>query len=696
MAGEVYDATAESAEAPMATAGTTADVIVPKGEKDLVARWLKKIKAAEKHWAPVFERMKKCQQIAAHGAYKEWVEEETRYVAPILNRHINQAVSQLYAKNPQAVAAPRKRLYNAVWDGSTEQPTFLGAQAMMGDPAAAQMLTAVTQDIIEAKIQKTLADRMAKTMTILHAYQVDEQPYDFKTQIKALVRRVKVNGVGYVKVGFVREMELRPETTALLEDTTKKIAEIERGTAEAAEGETGEYEDADRLRLETMVQDIMQNPDRVTREQVLYDYPKSCEIILDPKTRHLKSLLGTRWLAHYFDLTADEIQELCKVDIKAAMAPDIRDAHEMLDATGCEDRTYRVYEVQDKTAKQVFMVCDAYEGFLKAPAEPDIFVEQFFNIVPLVFNEIEHDEEIYPPSDVWAARHMQFEYNRSREGLREHRIAARPYWLAARGRLQEKDKTALGAHAAHAIIEVTPDGSDKPLSSVVEAGPTAPIDPNLYETEGIFTDMQRSVGSQEANLGGTSGATATESSIAENSRMSSLSDNTDDLDDMLTRLARMTGQIMAQMLTKERVLEIVGPGAAWPEAPQNRKQLADEIMLSIRAGSSGRPNQAAQLANTERAWPALSQLPGINPEPLALKYADLLDIDADELMSRGALSIVAQNAMAKPAAAPPGGNGPVPEAQGPAGAAGGAQNAEAPPEGTPPGQPAMPGPMPGV
>lgn len=692
MAGELHDAT-EVEAGPEAPVSQGAEDMISPEEKALVAKWLKRIKAAEKHWKPVYDRMRKCQQIAAHGAYKEWLEEETRYVAPILNRHINQAVSQLYAKNPQAIATPRKRLLHTVWDGTTEQVAFLGAQSMMGVPEATDMLMRVQADIAQADMQRALATRMAKTMTILHSYQVDEQPFPFKAQIKALVRRTKVNGVGYVKVGCVREMELKPETAALLEDSTRKIAAIERMTAEQAEGEQSETDyESEKLELELAVKDIIQNPDRVVREQVIYDYPKSAEIVLDPKTRHLKSLMGTRWLAQHYDRTADEIREIYKVDVLKAMSADVRAAHDMMEPEDCEDRTFRVYEVQDKSMRQVFTVCEGYQGFLKAPEEPDIFLERFFNVFPLVFNEIEHDEEIYPISDVWAARHMQFEYNRSREGLREHRIAARPYWVSARGRLDKADKDMLSSHPAHAIVEVTPDGTDKPISSAIEAGPTASIDPNLYEVEGIHTDMQRSVGTQEANLGGTSGATATESSIAENSRMSSLSDNVDDLDDMLTELARATGQIMAQLFTKERVVEIVGPGAAWPEMPQSRKQLADEIIMSVRAGSSGRPNQAAQLANAERAWPALSQLPGINPEPLGIKYAELLDLDPDELLKSGAMSITAQNAAVKPGAPE---TGSVPSAQGPAGNAG-AENTPRPAEPTPPGQPEYTAPAAGV
>src|SRR3546814_7663517 len=82
---------------------------------------------------------------------------------------------------------------------------------------------------------------------------------------------------------------------------------------------------------------------------------------------------------------------------------------------------------------------------------------------------------------------------------------------------------------------------------------------DLYETNGIFEDILRIAGSQEANLGGAAGATATESSIAEGSRISSLESNTDDLDELLTTLARATGQLMLMELSVEKVIEIVGP-----------------------------------------------------------------------------------------------------------------------------------------
>src|SRR3546814_6027780 len=99
-----------------------------------------------------------------------------------------------------------------------------------------------------------------------------------------------------------------------------------------------------------------------------------------------------------------------------------------------------------------------------------------------------------------------------------------------------------------------------------------------------------------ANLGGAAGATATESSIAEGSRISSLESNTDDLDELLTTLARATGQLMLMELSVEKVIEIVGPGAAWPNL--DREAIVSEIFLEIGAGSSGRPNAARSEEHT--------------------------------------------------------------------------------------------------
>jgi hypothetical protein len=178
------------------------------------------------------------------------------------------------------------------------------------------------------------------------------------------------------------------------------------------------------------------------------------------------------------------------------------------------------------------------------------------------------------------------------------------------------------------------------------------IDPNLYEVGSFFDDVLKVEGTQEANMGGTSGATATESSIAEQSRATSISSNVDDLDDFLTDVARASSQILLTELSGETVKEIAGPGAVWPELTAT--EIAQELWLTVRAGSSGKPNKAQEIQNFERMAPLLMQIPGISPSWLAREAIERLDdrIDLAEAYMGGMPSINAMNSLAgKPGAA---------------------------------------------
>ena len=255
----------------------------------------------------------------------------------------------------------------------------------------------------------------------------------------------------------------------------------------------------------------------------------------------------------------------------------------------------------------------------------------------------------------------------------------------------------------HEVLTINALAAGEDITKLLMRGPTAPIDPNLYEVEIHYKDLQRVVGTQDADLGGSNDkSTATGVSVAENSRSASTSDNIDDLDEMLTDLSRAAGEMMLMELSKQTVIEIVGPGAVWPDHPESRTEASKNLMLEIEAGSSGRPNQAAELAKLERATPFLVQVPGTNPAPLAKRYAELLELDIEEFIAEGAPSITAINAMmAKQlaaAGAAPGGGQVAPEtgnpatspaAQGPAGAS----NVAVQPLNEPGPQPAYPVPM---
>lgn len=646
----------------------------PQDEKALVEKWCNRIRAAKRYWQPVFDRMKDCQQLAAYGADKKWIEAE-RFTVPLLSRFVNIAVSQLYAKNPQTEAKPRKQMRYQVWDG--RQDTLKAAQegALMGDPQS----MAIINDVQQANDYSAMLDRLGKTVSIVYDYYCGELSSGYKMQFKALVRRTKVNGVGYVKLGFQRTTQMNPEVAAKIDDMRDQLAKLDRLLKENEEGDV-KADSPEAAELKNQIMTLQKEPEVVLREGLVFDFPRSTQIIPDMDCVHLKSFAGCSWIVHEMELTESRVQEIYGIDVAGNYDPvRMSSLSTTADLAGAPDKA-RVWEVQHKRGGEVFTIIEGYPAFVRPPGPPDVKIDRFWTIFPLIFNEVEHDQDIYPPPDVWQARHIQFEYNRSRDGLREHRIAARPQYIAPKGRLSDPDKEKLSSGIAFALLELDAIGPNDDIKKYLQRKPVENIDPNMYETGSLYDDLLRTVGVSRAELGQPGGdVTATASTISANAQTAENSENVDDLDTLLSELARYGAQILLQNLTKETAVEIAGPGAVWPETVLTAEEVAKDLVLDIKAGSSGKPNKPQELANYERAMPTLLQIPGINPiEGIAKPYLDLLDIDLEKALAEGMPSVVAQNAlMAKMAlGGPPQPGGPETGASG-----AGSPNANGGPEG---------------
>lgn len=641
-----------------------------EGQRKLIKKWSEKIVSAKKHYEKTFKQMRTNQEFARFGADKAW-RESGNYTVPILARHINQTVASLYARNPKALATRRQRMMYKVWDGRPDslQAAMESAQMNMqnGAPPDPNAM-AVIKEVMSVQQMNLMFDRMGKTMTLLWQYYMDEQGANYKQQLKAAVRRSKVCKVAWIKLGYQRVLEERPEVSAQINDVTSKLANIEATLSEIQEGHADYGEtSAAAAQLKSNIEDLQRDKDMVVREGPVISFPRATQVIVDPQCRQLKTLAGAGWIAEEFELEPCEIEKIYKVDIGSDFTWYAADGNPYDKKP--EECKARVYQVWDQENLQVFTICEGHSNYLREPKTPDDWLERFWPYFPIVFNEPEDDKDFYPQSDVEQGADAQREYNRSRESLRQHRVAARPYYVTGKG-LDDHEKSKLANHADHEVIEVPSLAAGQKIEDLIQRGPVANIDPNLYEVESVYNDILRAVGSNESKMGGMSGGTATESSIAEQSQSTEKSDNVDDLDEVLTELFRAGGQLMLLNMAKETVVEIVGPGAVWPDTPQTRKEAAMEIYLDMEAGSSGRPNRASELANLERAMPYLSQMSDINQEPIIKKYAPLLDIDPEELYAAGAPSMTALNAMMAKMAmgAGPGGGDPAAQQAGTAGA----------------------------
>lgn len=665
-------------------------IVATGGEKDseptqrrqqLVSDVISRVNNGKSHHKERFDRMERDMDLALNG-YDDRDWDKSKYTANLINRHVQQRTAALYAKNPKARAKRRNRLDYQIWNGDPTtlkqayEAKFALSQIGQQVPPQYELLIAEFEQVDE---RRRRLDRVSETLEALFTYFMQEAQPSFKSQMKALVRRVITTSVGYVKLGFQREMDRRPEVAAKINDITAQVDHLRRIAEEAAEGEISQ-DDPEIEELMLSLKALLAEPEMITREGLLFDFPESTAIIVDPMCRQLRGFVGARWVAHQLFLTSDEVREIYGVDLEGKFTPyDTKgrkqDSASMnmgsLMQSSTEDvqkGLVCVYEVYDKPSGLVYVVAEGYKDFLEEPKAPKIKVDSFWPIYALVFNEVEHKDEIYPPSDVQLIAPMQYEYNRARQGLREHRRANRPKYVAPAGRLEEEDKDKLKTHPSNAVIEIQGMAAGEKVDDLIQPVRMIGIDPNLYEVKTIFDDVQLVVGAQEANFGGLSKATATETSVAESARMSALGAQIDELDSFMSEITRAAGQILLTEMSAEQVKTIVGPGAVWPEL--TNEQIQEEIYLEIEAGSTGKPNQAAELRNIERMLPYLLQLPGIDPRWLVKEVLKRLDdrLDIDEALAEQIPSVVAMNAV-KNAQAAQGmmGGEQDPRMQGPAG-----------------------------
>ena len=685
--------------------------------ENLVTSWQKKIITARDSelLKRDFARMKLMTAFLREGCDRsEWGADQ--YVANVLLRYVSQKVSSLYAKNPRVSAKRRPRLEHRIWDGNPDSLALAlqTVQTTIADPLnPGPYLEAVDliRDVAEAHQRKQLMDKVGKTLEILFHYFLDEQEPNFKTCAKQLVRRTIITGVGYTDLMFLREMEGRPEAHQALHDSSTLLAKIEQIVSDLQDREIDEQHSSV-AELRSMVANMAGDATTVTREGLVFDFPRSWEIIPAPECKQLNGFVGAPWVTREFKMRPDQVKQNFEIDLGSGNYQSLKPVNKAITPQAAaqgepEQDLATVWRVQDKETRTEFWLCEGYKDWLRPPRTPDITLDRFYTTFSLTFNDVEPDDEkvsINPPGDVELLLHAAKEYNRSRDGLRTHRQANKPQYAMAKGAIEENDKSALASGIAHAVLELSALQPGAKIDDLLQQIKKHPIDPAMYDTTPVFEDILRTGGQQEANLGNSQNdVTATQSSIAEGSRLSSVGSNVDDLDGHLSELSKAGGEGMLQHMSEATVKEIAGPGAVWPTL--SRREIARQVYLEIKAGSSGRPNKAQDLANMERATPLLVQIPGINPVWLARKLLETLDdtnLDLDEALVSGLPSILALNAMA---GRPP--TGPAADNEGtPAGGAqpstgdpssdpaqqqqAGAQNSPEPPRNEPGPQPAFP------
>jgi hypothetical protein len=673
------DATEDISQAPTKSNILREPPDPPEQRRLLVGRWQDRIHKARDLQRHAHKRMRDNMDFAFG---RQWPgqnigRDDPRYVANIALRHVQQRTATLYASNPKVVARKRKRLLATVWDG--DMLTLATAQQQMQQAAQMEQLTgmpappnqnaaAIVADFKNVQSYDKMLSRVCDTLEILYNYEIDQQVFPFKTMMKMTIRRAIVTGVGFVKLGFQRKLKMRPEMETRIADMSERLANIERLAADLADDEV-QQESAEAEELRLAIAALQQEPKLILREGLIFDYPDSTAIIVDPKTRSLHGFLGADWVAQEYYLSVDDIQEIYNVDVGYGYRAYARDDVTSLGSDGMAN--FRnpnptipgllpdggislacVWEIYSRKDGIVYVVCDGYKDFLQEPVAPDVYNDDFWPWYPIILNETYHEREVFPKSDIDLLKDMQLELNRARQGLREHRRANRPKIAVAAGILEEEDKDKLRNHPANALLELNALSPGQKIEDVLQPIKMPAIDPALYETSSTFEDLLRVLGQDQASMGDSQDVTATESAVADASRHTDLRSVIDDQDDLLTQIAQAAGKILMLNVSAQTVQEVVGPGAVWPEL--TKEDVAKNIYLEVKAGSTGRPNRQQEIQAAQIIFPMLQRIPGISPEWMARELLRRLDdrMDLTDAFIAGMPSMDAINRQPGGVAAP--------------------------------------------
>ena len=601
-----------------------------------VQKWTEKIRSAKKHFEKDFERMRNNMEFVAglQRLSQEGIETEA-YTANLTLRTLAQKKSVLYAKNPTAEAVRRERLDFQLWDGKME--TLMAAyQSAAMNPMDLHSM-ALLNDYMVGTQKRQIVERVGDSLRLTYEWNVDNQEPDFKSQMKDLVDRVLVCGVGYVKLSFVRDSltvlsDGDKSTTADRAQRAKALLEkLEKGELDK---DDASFEDL-RLLLGGLTTPASEEDPGDVKEKLVFQFLGATSVIIDPQCRSLRGFTGARWIAQEYMLPVQEVNEYFECDVRTSQtkyygSDGIEQTTAESKADNC-DQMVCVWEVFDKRTLTSFFICEGYNDYLQAPEMVQPTIKHVWPILPLTFNRVETVPglrvTVYPPSDVDLIKHAQKEWNRTREALRDHRKANAPKYITSAD-LSREDVERIECAEPHAVVKLTsvPTGTDVTKLFVPVAH--APLNPTLYDTAPLLQDILQAAGMQEANLGPVTGnETATGQTIAEQSRMSAAASNVDDLDDFLSLLYRSGGEMLLREASEETVKLCAGPGAMWLE--QYREQMLSDVYLQISAASSGRPNKAVDVATFERIAPFLIQA-GANPQALiregVRRLGDSLDI----------------------------------------------------------------------
>lgn len=267
----------------------------------------------------------------------------------------------------------------------------------------------------------------------------------------------------------------------------------------------------------------------------------------------------------------------------------------------------KVVEFWDRRDGNIKTMCEGVKRWCEPPFVPPQASSRYFPYFQLMFFEI--DGARHPQSLAWRLRKLQDEYSACRSNQRLTRERCIPGLIFNAGLLSPEDARKLEDSVIAEMTGIKPTDISMPIQNIVMVKPLPTIDVRLWDTNAIRQDMESLSGVQEAlqQTVAQQPKTATEAQIQQTGFASRTSADRDAVEEMLTELAQYTAETAIQEIDAMGAQRLAGGAAFWPTG-MDVQDLLTMVDVDIKAGTTGKPNLAADKANWASILPLLQKL----------------------------------------------------------------------------------------
>lgn len=501
---------------------------------------------------------------------------------------------------------------------------------------------------------------------------------------KKWVRAALTVGIGWIKGTFLTQQTPAPQIEQSLSTYADQLARIQAEKRVIAEGDDSDDIDRRTLAIQESIKGLEARKQKRKRYGLMTDFVRSEDIQVSLDVSDITDYLDADWvscdmyvrtdtlLARFERLSEDDIKLAAKyyqrnVTLKGdgeeqvlgdntqeigQYSQTIPEGQGLTPSGSSKVQSFaKIVETWDRKNQLIRTVVDGVKKWAVEPYPPPQATVRFYPFFGLYFYPV--DGQRHPQSLPWRLRKLQDEYSGTRSSQVLTRQRSRPGVLFNAGSLppDEAKKLTDGVDGEYIALQGV---ANTPVQSMFAAKPLPTYNAELYDTQPTVADMERISGVQEALSQGAGDQgdpkTATEANIEHQGFQSRTGSDRDNLEDNLDELATYTAECAIQECPLSWVTRVCGANAFWlgpndqpqpspitGEMPQvdpstgqapamDVEDLLTMVEVDIDAGTTGKPNTAADKAN----WATI--LPLLEKSLIQIRQAQAMDPGLAEVL----------------------------------------------------------------